>query len=189
MPKSSNRRNFATPNGSAILNPAVYPLAKEFSTFFIENKIFSPSQCFAWPKRNTSPICCWPCRTASQAGDKRRSRQRIRKVRRRIPIARHPRARFRETIDAIGAIFKKDLPQSEFSAIRLLYPLFCAIYHMKWGLPKLKTARKTIKVADYPKLKSALESIDALIEKIKEAEGPSTRKSLCRRMTASFTTP
>lgn len=72
--------------------------------------------------------------------------------------------RFRETIDIIQNIFGPDLAQSEFRAIRLFYPLFCAICHFKHRLPKLKSARKSFRVSDYPKMKTALEYVDDLLE-------------------------
>jgi len=67
------------------------------------------------------------------------------------------------TIEAcgLGVVFQQPA--------RLLYPLFCAIYHFKYGLPKIDLARKSIKSADYPKVRIALEKIDVLIATIKAA--------------------
>ena len=82
-----------------------------------------------------------------------------------FPNRRTREKHFREIVDTIKAIFGDDLAQSEFRAIRLLFPLFCAVAHMNLGLPKLKADRAAMKAADYPKFKAALEAIDDLVEK------------------------
>jgi hypothetical protein len=53
---------------------------------------------------------------------------------------------------------------------RLLYPLFCAVYHFKFGLPKLTATRSPIRPTDYPKLKNTLETVSELINEIETAE-------------------
>jgi hypothetical protein len=78
--------------------------------------------------------------------------------------------RFRDTMDIIGAVLGEELAQLEFRAIRLFYPLFCAVYHMKFGLPEFDAKRAPIKAADYPKLRIALEAVDELLDRIKTAE-------------------
>jgi len=78
--------------------------------------------------------------------------------------------RFRETVDTIGGILGSDLPQLKFRATRLLYPLFCAVFHMKFGLPRLNVARLSLRVPDYPKLKIVLEGVDQLLEGIEAAK-------------------
>ena len=148
----------------------VYELAKEFTTFFIENKIFSEKSVLRMAEAEYISDLLIAQQNGITAGDRRNIDNAYEEYDDDFPNREQHEQRFRETIDAIAAIFKKDLPQSEFKAIRLMYPLFCAVYHMKWGLPKLKSTRKALKVADYPKIKTALEGIDSLIEKIKDAE-------------------
>lgn len=78
--------------------------------------------------------------------------------------------RFKETMDTIGLITGESLPNLKFRAIRLLYPLFCALYHMQFGLSKLDTSRRIIKEKDFPKIKAVLERINSLIDEVAEAE-------------------
>lgn len=79
--------------------------------------------------------------------------------------------RFRVVMDNIGGIFATYLSESKLREARLLYPLFCAIYHMQYGLPELTYGRKSIKPEDYPKIRIALQKIDSLFEKLeKETE-------------------
>jgi Protein of unknown function DUF262 len=148
----------------------VYSLSKEFTTFFVDNKIFSDKAVLRMAEAEYISDLLIAQQNGITAGDKRNIDHAYEEYDDEFPSRDQHERRFRETVDAIAAVFKKDLPQSEFRAIRLLYPLFCAMYHMKWGLPNLKSTRKLIRVADYPKLKTALESIDTLIEKIKDAE-------------------
>ena len=71
--------------------------------------------------------------------------------------------RFRVTMDVIGGIVGERLPMLKFRAIRLFYPLFCAVYHMRFVLPKLQAPRVRIAVKDYPRVMSVLENIDQMI--------------------------
>lgn len=78
--------------------------------------------------------------------------------------------RFRETVDTVGGIFGTDLSQLRFRAERLFYPLFCAVYHLKFGLPALDSPRESLKPSAFPKLKIALEQVDDLIERVEAAD-------------------
>ena len=103
-----------------------------------------------------------------QAGDQKVRDSACKKYDNNFPSRRLHERRFRETIDIISGVFGGDLAQSGFRAIRLFYPLFCAIYHLKFGLPKLRSKRTSFKPADYTKMKTALEYVDELLEKTEE---------------------
>jgi hypothetical protein len=77
--------------------------------------------------------------------------------------------RFLETMDLVGEMTRPDLATMKFRATRLLYPLFCAVFHLKFGLPRLQAPRATIKPSQYPKMKDVLEEIEDLIERVEEA--------------------
>lgn len=74
---------------------------------------------------------------------------------------------FRRTMDAIGAFSAGALAQSPFKSPVLFYSLFCAVHHHLSGLPNMKLARKPFKEAQYPKVWSALESVDGIIKQEK----------------------
>jgi hypothetical protein len=145
----------------------VYLLAEEFTTFFIENKIFSAKSVLRMAEAEFITDLLQAMQDGIQAGSKGIRDKVYKTYDNDFPSRRSHEKRFRETIDAIKGIFEDDLPQSQFKAIRLFYPLFCAVHHMKFGLPKLKTERATLRVVDYPKFKNALESIDELLETTK----------------------
>lgn len=149
---------------------AVYQLAKEFSTFFSQNKILTLKAIIRMAEAEFISDLLLAMHEGIQAGAKTVLDAAYRKYDNEFPSRKTHEKRFRETIDTIAAIFGDRLPDSEFSAIRLFYPLFCAIYHLKYGLPKMKVARKTFKVSDYPKMGIALEGIDELLGRIKQGE-------------------
>jgi len=82
---------------------------------------------------------------------------------------RHER-RFKETIDTIGGIFGDDLQNSVFRATRLFYPLFCAVYHMQFGLLRLQAPKRLIRSNNYPKTKIILEEVHLFIRNTAAAE-------------------
>lgn len=146
---------------------SVYQLAEEFTTFFIRNSIFSEKAVLRMAEAEFITDLLQALQDGIQAGSQS-VRDKVYKTYDNVfPNRRTHEKHFREIVDTIKAIFGDDLAQSEFRAIRLLYPLFCAVAHMKFGLPKLKADRAAMKAADYPKFKAALEAIDDLVEKAK----------------------
>ncbi len=149
---------------------AVYLLATEFSTFFESGGVFSSKQIL----RMSEAEFISELLLAMQEGIRDRTKPIIdncyKKYDDHFPRRRAHEKRFRETMDTIGGILGTDLPQSEFSATRLFYPLFCAIFHLKFRLPKLRAPRSTVRPTDYPRLKIALETVDNMIESVKTAE-------------------
>ncbi len=157
---------------------SVYLLSKEFSTFFVENKIFTPKLILRMAEAEYISELLLAMQEGIRQGDRRTLDNCYKTYDDDFPSRKTHEKRFRETIDTIKGIFGDDLPQSEFSAIRLLYPLFCAIYHLKYGLPRLRSTRKVFRATDNPRLKSALETLDDLITRIKEAEADHEEISL-----------
>jgi len=149
---------------------SVYLLAKEFFTFFTENSIFTPKSILRMAEAEFVSDLLLAMQDGIQAGAKAVLDNAYNNYDDEFPTRKLHEKRFRETIDSIGAIFGDGLADSEFSAIRLFYPLFCAIFHLKYGLPKLKTPRKPFKASDHAKMSVALEGIDELIGRVKEAE-------------------
>ena len=148
----------------------VYLLSKEFSTFFAENEIFTAKSILRMAEAEYISDLLLAMQEGITAGDKRNIDDAYKDYDEEFPGRKLHEKRFRATIDAISAIYGDGLGQSEFSAIRLLYPLFCAVYHFKFGLEKFKAPRTSLKLQDYPKAKTVLENIGLLITNIKDAE-------------------
>lgn len=148
---------------------SVYSLSREFNSFFEVNKIFTSKQVL----RMAEAEYISELLLAMQEGIRERTSGVIdncyKKYDDEFPNRKTHERRFRETIDIIGGILGDDLRQLEFRSSRLFYPLFCAVYHFKFGMPKIGTPRHSFKATDYPKLKMALERIDDLIERNKAA--------------------
>lgn len=72
---------------------------------------------------------------------------------------------FKNCIDIIGEVYGKILPDSLFSGIPLFYTLFCVIYDFSFGLKNSSYKKKIlIKPSDYPKIRTALENLETLLE-------------------------
>ena len=147
----------------------VYLLAEEFTTFFIGNKIFTEKAILRMAEAEFISDLILAMQDGVQAGSKGVRDNAYETYDDEFPSHKTHEKRFRETMDVIKGILGMVLEQSEFRAIRLFYPLVCAIHHFKFGLPKLKRNRTSFRVADYPKMKTALEYVDDLLKRIEES--------------------
>ncbi len=146
----------------------VYLLAEDFTTFFIGNKLFTEQSILRMAEAEFISDLLIAMHDGIQAGAKGVRDNAYKKYDDEFPSRKTHEKRFRETMDVIKGIFGEDLAQSEFRATRLFYPLFCAVYHLKFGIPKLKSGRTSFKAADYPRMKAALEYVDDLLEKAEQ---------------------
>lgn len=155
---------------------SVYLLAKEFVTFFEDNSVFTPKQILRMAEAEFISDLLLAVHEGIRAGSKAVIDKAYKDYDDKFPNRRVHEKRFRETIDTIGDILGPDLPQLKFRATRLFYPLFCAVFHLKFGLPRLGVPRASFRASNHPKLKTALEQIDSVIESI-EDEGANTAMS------------
>lgn len=149
---------------------SVYTVSNEFVTFWEENKIFTSSKLLRMGEAElVSELLI-----AASDGIREKSKKAIdsyyAKWDDQFPSREQVEKRFRETIDVIGGVLGPALANLKLRAERLFYPLFCAVFHLKFGLPKLNLPRRSIKPSDFPKLKVALEQVDDLIGRIETAE-------------------
>jgi hypothetical protein len=148
---------------------SVYLLAKQFVNFFTANHLFTEKQVL----RMAEAEFISELLLAMQEGIRDGSKSTIDKAYERyddeFPGRKVHEKRFRATMDVIGGVAGEELPQLEFRATRLFYPLFCAVFHLNFGLPKLSAPRVPVKVADYPRLRMGLEEVSELVTSIKAA--------------------
>jgi hypothetical protein len=149
---------------------AVYGLGNEFVTFWETNNIFSPKQMLRMAEAEFVSELLIAMSVGIREGSKTAIDGFYRQWDDTFPARKTHEKRFRDVLDTVGSILGPDLPQLRLRATRLFYPLFCAIYHLRFGLPKLNATRKSLKTSDYPKLKVALEEVDSLLERIEAAE-------------------
>jgi hypothetical protein len=151
---------------------SVYQLATEFVPFLEENKIFTSKQILRMAEAEFISELLLAIEEGIRGGGKAVIDAAYKKYDDKYPNRKIHEKRFRETIDIIGGILEDELSQLEFRAIRLFYPLFCAVYQLKFGLPHLQSGRKrsAFRTSDYPKFRNSLEKIDELIDKIRSAE-------------------
>lgn len=148
---------------------SVYLLAQEFVTFFENNKVFTEKQILRMAEAQFISELLLAIQEGIRAGSKTVIDGAYRKYDDKLPGRTLSEKRFRESMDTIGQIVGTDLQHLRFRATRLFYPLFCAVYHFKFGLPKIKTPRTPLRVADHPKLKMTLERISRLIDDVEAA--------------------
>ena len=148
---------------------SVYLLANEFVTFFETNKVFTPKQILRMSEAEFISDLLLAIQEGIRAGEKRIIDNAYKNYDDEFTNRKLHERHFREIMDIIGGILGGDLPQLVFRATRLLYPLFCAVFHLKFGIPRLRVAKASFKVTEYPKLRMALERIDELIGRIETA--------------------
>ena len=147
---------------------SVYLLSTDFVTFFEQSKIITSKQILRMAEAELISELLLAMHEGIRAGGRTVIDNAYKKYDDDFPNRELHEKRFRRTIDIIGGILEQEL--LAFRAVRLFYPLFCAIYHMKFGLPNLSAKRASLRVSDYPKLKMALKKVNELIEEIKKAE-------------------
>jgi hypothetical protein len=145
---------------------SVYQLAREFVPFIDANKLFTHKQILRMSEAEFISELLLAMEEGIRAGSKAVIDKCYKDYDDDFPNRQAHEKRFRKTMDAIGGILGPDLAQLEFRATRLFYPLFCAIFHLKFRLPRLIAPRSSFGVSDYPKMKTALEQVDALIDGI-----------------------
>jgi Protein of unknown function DUF262 len=148
----------------------VYLLSKEFVPFLEKNEVFSSKLILRMAEAEFISELLLAMEEGIRAGGKQIIDKCYEKYDDRFPHRKVHEKRFRATMDVIGGVVGKDLSGSRFRATRLFYPLFCAVYHLKFRLRRFNGARASFNVTDYPKMKIGLEQVDDLIDRIKTAE-------------------
>jgi hypothetical protein len=149
---------------------SVYLLAKEFVSFLESNKIFTSKQILRMQEAEFISELLLALHEGIREAKKDVLDSAYKRYDDSFPNRKRNEKQFRETMDTIGGILGADLPELKFRATRLFYPLFCAVAHMKFGLPRLHAPQRALRPADFPKLKIALERVDDLIQRVAKAE-------------------
>ena len=147
----------------------VYELAIPFKEFVEANNVFTPKQVLRMAEAEFISDLLLAMEEGVHEGKKAVLDKAYSDYDERFPNRDRHEKRFVEVVDAVGAIGGSELVNLRFRATKLLYPLFCGVYHMKYGLPKLQAPRRPLKTADFPKLKTVLEELDDLIDEVNEA--------------------
>lgn len=79
-----------------------------------------------------------------------------------FPNANTIQKRFNEVMTTIAEMMDGTLGSSEFRRVHMFYTLFCAVYHMNYGLPELKAHRVPIKPSKYAQTRNVLASIEQI---------------------------
>jgi hypothetical protein len=156
----------------------VYLLATDFVKFLEGNSVFTSRQILRMAEAELISELLLAMHEGIREGNKSVIDNAYKDYDDKFPDRKRHESRFRETMDVVGGIVGDELPELRFRALRLFYPLFCAVYHMKFGLPRLQAPRTSLSKNHYPKLKTVLEEIDERISKIEEAKETNEKLSL-----------
>lgn len=151
---------------------SVYELARQTVTFFELNKVFTSKNILRMAEAELISELLLALEEGIREGNKKVIDAAYKAYDDKFPNRALLEKRFVDVIDTIAAIMGDSLPGSRFRALRLFYPLFLAIYHMKYGLPRLTIGRRPLKVSDYPKIKNVLETVEGVIEAIDDGSKP-----------------
>lgn len=149
---------------------SAYALAYEFMPFWLKNKIFADKQILRMAEAEFVSEILIAVTEGISEGNKRVIDTAYKEYDNRFPHRGMLEKRFTQVIDVIGGIMGDNLSKSSFRERRLLYPLFCVVYHMQFGLPEMSNERILIKPLDYEKVRVALEQVDDIFVKLKVAE-------------------
>ena len=146
----------------------VYTLVQEFGRFWETSKIFTNKAILRMAEAEyVSELLM-----AMAAGIRQKEKRSIDKFYEdnddEFPHRKMMEKRFREVMDHIGGILADSIGTSSLTSTRLFYPFFCAVYHMQHGLPKLDDARIAIKPISHSKIRSSLQQIDILLQRVKK---------------------
>jgi hypothetical protein len=142
---------------------SVYELAKSFLSFLEKNEVFTPKQVLRMAEAEFISELLLAMEEGIREGKKGVIDTAYADYDDEFPNRGRHEKRFAEVIDTIAGIVGDALPNLRFRSTKLFYPLFCAVYHLKFGLPRLNAPRRSPRLADYPKMNNVLEQVDALI--------------------------
>lgn len=146
----------------------VYKLVMAFNPFVEANKVFSAKQVLRMAEAEFVSDLLLAMQEGPREGKKVVIDAAYAKYDDKLTGRARHETRFVDVMDAVGSIGGSDLASLRFRAPKLLYPLFCAVYHLKFGMPRVQSPRRVIKPTDYPKLRTVLEELDDLIDEIEE---------------------
>lgn len=147
---------------------SVYKLANEFMTFWEVNKVFSRLSILRMAEAEFVSDLLIAMSDGIQEKSKSVIDRYYNNFDDKFPHRATHEKRFRETMDCLGGIMGEDLPKSNYKTTRLLYPLFCAIYHMQHGLPGLSVKHKNLSTSHHSRLRKALLQIEDIFTKVRE---------------------
>src|ERR1017187_4365435 len=127
----------------------VYTVANEFVTFWETNGIFTPKQMLRMAEAEFVSELLIAMSDGIREGQKGVIDTYYKQWDDNFPSRKQLEKRFRETIDVIGGILGPELPQSKLRATRFFFPLFCAVYHLKFGLPRLQSPKESFRSEEH----------------------------------------
>lgn len=146
-----------------LFKQSVHSLAYEFHTFWISSKILSEQKVARMGDVELTSELVIAGIDGIQ--DKKVIEKYYEKYDDEFPGRDKIKENFKRCIDAIGEIYGEMLPTSNFNGTPLFYTLYCVIYDLLFGLKNSPHKQRIpIKPSDYPKIRTAIENLEAILE-------------------------
>ena len=166
-----------------------YLLANEFVKFMEDNKLFAPRQIARMAEVEFVSELLLAMQEGIREGKKTVIDNAYRTYDDSLPNRTRHEERFRATMDVIGGIVGDQLSSMRFRATRLFYPLFCAVYHLKYKLPRLQAPRVQPRTRHFPRYLAALQRIDeqvSIVEADRDLGGETPRATEIRAFVEAY---
>ena len=145
----------------------VYELALGFTSFVEGNKVFAPTRVLRMAEAEFISEVLLAMQEGPREGKKAVLDSAYTNYDESFPNRSRHEKRFVDVIDTIGAIAGSQLRNLQFRSPKMLYPLFCAVYHMKYGMLRIDAPRRPLRPSGYAKLTTVLEALDNVLSEIK----------------------
>ncbi len=137
-----------------------YALAFEFNSFWLMNRIFTERRVVRMAEAElTSDLLI---AMIEGIHSKKAIKKLYEKYDEHLPDKNEMMKQFRHTMDTIGEILGPNLSSSNFRRVQVFYSLFCALYHLLYGLKRFDVERRKIHEFDYECIRLALDEIDGI---------------------------
>ena len=145
----------------------VYSLGFEFSKYWEVNKLFSNSSIMRMKEAEFVSELLIVMLDGIQ--DSKASEKYYAKYDEEFDNRIEYRNRFEETMDSIANLFDGDFSHTSYSSSPLFYSLFCAIYHLNYGINNFDFQRRPLTKEDTAKIRTALNEIEDTLNKKADA--------------------
>ncbi len=141
----------------------VYSLGYEFASFYVKNKILTENSIVRMTEAEYTAELVITMIDGVQTQNAKNTEDYYKDFEEKLPQSEKYTKQFREIMDNISEIYKDELKNSQFNRKPMFYSLFSILYHFKYGLKNNSSKRVEILKKDYPKVRSALDFVDDII--------------------------
>ena len=141
----------------------VYSLGYEFASFYINNKILTENSVVRMAEAEYTAELIIAMIDGVQTQNAKNTEDHYKDFEEKLPQSEKYTKQFKNIMDSISEIYSDELKDSHFNRRPMFYSLFTVLYHFEYGLKNNSSKRVEIPKKDYPKVRSALDFIDDIM--------------------------